>query len=103
MKQTVQKLRYCVKVKQIMFQDWEVTKIFVLRGLGTDKISFTCEHAPTPFPELERAHVERHPPHFNAETRAGYAEEWLEAMFGIEMTDERVEFLDTKDRPVAKW
>jgi hypothetical protein len=75
-------------VKQIKFAGLTVTKIFVLRGTGTDKISFTCDGAPTTFPES------KYPPCFNVETRHGYAEEWLK-IFDIEMNDERVEFLDS--------
>ena len=86
-------------MKEIKFADWVVTKIFVLRDRGTDKISFTCHGAPTPFPELDVLEKEeKYPPHFGIETRRGYAEEWLGTMFGIQMDDERIEFLDTNKK-----
>jgi hypothetical protein len=64
-----------------------VTSIQVVRGSGTDRISFNCSGSPSPFPEMERLEPGNYPPFFRIETRAGYAEEWLEAMFGVSSED----------------
>lgn len=52
-----------------------IKRVTVVRGSGTDRISF-CIEAPTSFPEMN------YESYLTAETRHGYAEEWL-AKLGI--------------------
>lgn len=80
----------------IFFGENAVTKIDVLRGSGTDRVSFTMERAPTPLPELDAADAgsNRYPPHVSVEVRNGYAEEWIAKCFG---KGHEIIIIDTRD------
>ena len=79
----------------IYFGENAVTKIDVLRGSGTDRVSFTMQRAPTPFPELDAADPgNKYPPHVSIEVRQGYAEEWIAKCFG---KGHEIVIIDTHD------
>jgi hypothetical protein len=47
---------------------------------GTDRLTFQCSNAETPFPELEAQFPGEYPLFIRIETRKGYAEEWCAKM-----------------------
>lgn len=54
----------------------KIKKVTILERSGTDLIMFDLD-VMTPFPEM------KYPPLMQAETRKGYAKEWLKENFGI--------------------
>ena len=54
--------------------------------LGTDRVYFCLDDAPTNFPELQEQDPDnKYIPMLQVETRKGYAKEWLEKTFGKEI------------------
>ena len=47
---------------------------------GTDRLSFQCSNAESPFPELEAQFPGEYPFIIRIECRKGYAEEWCRKM-----------------------
>ena len=59
---------------------FNLTKITVLQGAGTDQINLSVL-GPTPYPELAKAHPEEnYGITLSVQTRKGYALEWLKQM-----------------------
>jgi hypothetical protein len=85
-----------MKAKHLHFGDYGVTKIVIVRDVGTDKISFSFDGAPSPFPEMDLQEPGKYEPHYTIEVRRGYAEEWLKKTYGILASfDEDVQLIDT--------
>ena len=88
-------------VRNIKFGTWncgsfQVSKITILRGTGTDKVSFTLEGAPTPFPELSQMEPGKYLPVYSIEVRRGYAERWLLDTYGVRADqDPDIKVIDT--------
>jgi len=83
-----------MKVTDLQFGLHTVTKVFVLRRRsGEDIISFEFGSAPTTHPGASDQTLERHSPDFTVRTQKGYAEQWLQTMFGIDASDPAIEIV----------
>lgn len=77
----------------LKFGDHTIKRIQILHRVGsTDTVHFEVA-APSPFPELSKSEPGMYAPVFRLEVRRGYAEQWLEAMFGIKDDDPIVEVI----------